>query len=229
MKTYAVLTGDIIGSSRLGPSGLGDAMERLRKLAGEFGQVHPSSIVGRPDVFRGDSWQLCVQRPSLVLTAAVFIRAGLKASGFDSRVGIGWGSVERLNEERISESGGPAFVLSGQALDGMGKGRSLALPLFDKAAFDVIPFSTFAYLSAAVGLLDALIKGWTQRESVAVYGAMLHLSQEDVAALPIARTKQGRSPTRQAIQDALRRVSWVRHVEPFLETVETVMEEIYTG
>lgn len=223
MKTYAVLTGDIIGSSRLGTSGLSDALTRLRGLAGEFEQVHPSSILGQPDVFRGDSWQLCLERPSLVLTAAVFIRAGLKASGYDTRIGIGWGPVDHLNEDRISESGGPAFVLSGLALDRMGKDRVIALFPSDEGAHSGISSSASAILDASLALLDALINGWTQRESVAVYGVMRKLSQEEIAALPLALTRQGRVPTRQAIQDALRRVSWTRHVGPFLETVETTI------
>jgi hypothetical protein len=134
MKTYAVLTGDIIGSSKLGPEGLDAAMSLLRRLAEEFEETHPESVVGQPEVFRGDSWQLALQRPALALTAGVFIRAGFKAGDFDTRIGIGLGAVERLNTERISQSVGPAFVRSGQALDQLGKDQTLALPRFDEAA-----------------------------------------------------------------------------------------------
>lgn len=219
MKIYAVLTGDIIGSSKLGPDGLEAAMSRLAGLASEFEQIHPGAVVGRAEVFRGDSWQLCLRRPSLVVTAAVFIRAGFKANEFDSRIGLGWGPVDRLDADRIRESSGPAFTRSGQALDGLGKDRLLAVASCDGAAPGPNDM-----LDAGVGLLDALISRWTQSESVAVYGALRKLSQEAIALLPQAQTKQGTAPSRQAIQDALRRISWASHVLPFLEEAEESME-----
>ena len=225
MKTYAVLTGDIIGSTKLGPERLETAMSLLRRLAKEFENTHPESLVGHPDVFRGDSWQLCLQRPALAVTAAVFIRAGLKADDFDTRIGIGIGPAERLHPERISQSSGPAFVRSGEALDHLGKDRSLAIPQFGEPSPLGFEFPPFSMLDVGVGLLDANLARWTQRESVAVYGTLRKLSQEAIAMLPQARTKQGKEPTRQAIQDALRRVSWTSHVLPFLEAAEKSLEK----
>lgn len=226
MNTYAVLTGDIIGSSRLGPERLDSAMSLLRRLAVEFGQVHHESVIGGPGVFRGDSWQLCLQRPALAVTAAVFIRAGFKADDFDTRIGIGWGAVERLNPESISESIGPAFARSGQALDQLGKEQSLALPQFNDPTQTRATDPALDMLEVGVGLLDALLARWTQRESVAVYGTLRRLSQEAIAELSRAQTKEGKAPTRQAIQDALRRVSWTTHVLPFLERTEKTIEVV---
>ena len=225
MKTYAVLTGDIIGSTKLGPERLEAAMSLLRRLAKEFENTHPESVVGKPDVFRGDSWQLCLQRPFLAVTAAVFIRAGFKADDFDTRIGIGWGPVERLHESRISESSGPAFVRSGQALDKLGKERSLAIPQFGDHSLTGFEYPSLDMLEVGVGLLDAHLARWTQRESVAVYGTLRKLSQESITMLPQAQTKQGKAPTRQAIQDALRRVSWTSHVLPFLDAAEKSLEK----
>jgi hypothetical protein len=201
------------------------AVALLRRLAKEFEQDRPGTVVGMPDVFRGDSWQLCLQRPALPVTAAVFIRAGFKASGFDSRIGIGWGGVERLHPERISESSGPAFVRSGQALDQLRKDQSLALPHFRDDSVTSGANSALIMLEAGVGLLDALLARWTQREAAAVYGTLRKLSQEAIATLPQAQTKQGKAPTRQAIQDALRRVSWTSHILPFLERAEDSIEK----
>jgi hypothetical protein len=226
MKTYAVLTGDIIGSSKLGPDGVDAAMSLLRRLAKEFEETHPGAVVGQPEVFRGDSWQLGLQRPALALTAAVFIRAGFKAGDFDTRIGIGWGAVDRLNTERISQSVGPAFVRSGEALDRLGKDRTLALPRFGGPAPGGSADSAFGILEVGVGLLDALVARWTQRESVAIYGTLRGLSQEAIAELPQAQTKEGNAPTRQAVQDALSRVSWTSHVLPFLDRAEKTIEEV---
>jgi hypothetical protein len=157
------------------------AVALLRRLAKEFEQDRPGTVVGMPDVFRGDSWQLCLQRPALPVTAAVFIRAGFKASGFDSRIGIGWGGVERLHPERISESSGPAFVRSGQALDQLRKDQSLALPHFRDDSVTSGANSALIMLEAGVGLLDALLARWTQREAAAVYGTLRKLGYRDAA------------------------------------------------
>ncbi|MFA6289667.1 MAG: hypothetical protein WC661_19980 [Opitutaceae bacterium] len=220
MKTYAVLTGDIIGSTKLGPERLEAAMSLLRRLAKEFEHTHPESVVGQPDVFRGDSWQLCLKRPALAVTAAVFIRAGFKADDLDTRIGIGLGPVERLNESRISESSGPAFAHSGRTLDKLGKHRALAL---DGAGY--LDVGGYAHpLVAGVGLLDAHIARWTQREAVAVYGALRNLSQDEIAALPQARTKEGNAPTRQAIQKALVRIYWASHLLPFLNEAVEILD-----
>ena len=225
MNIYAVLTGDIIGSTKLGPDGLDAAMSRLRRLVQEFEQVQPETVVGQPGVFRGDSWQVCLKRPALALTAAVFIRAGFKAENFDTRIGIGWGTVERLHPERISESSGPAFARSGQALDQLGKDCSLALPQSGDSSPTGLDHPSLDMLGVGVGLLDALLVRWTQRESVAVYGTLRNLSQESIAALPQAQTKEGKAPTRQAIQDALSRISWTSHILPFLNRAEKVIEK----
>ncbi len=216
MKTYAVLTGDIVNSSKLGPEGMEAAKSLLRRLAREFGETHPEAVVSEPDLFRGDSWQICLQRPALAVTAAVFVQAGFKADGFDTRIGIGCGGVDRLNKDRISESSGPAFTRSGQALDGLGKARRLALA----QSGDSDATRSHGLFDAGLGLLDALISRWTRREAVAVYGSLRKLPQEAIAELPQARTKEGSSPTRQAIQDALRRVSWSSHIQPFLTQAE---------
>lgn len=224
MKTYAVLTGDIIGSTKLGPERLEDAISLLRRLAKEFEHTHPESVVGQPDVFRGDSWQLCLKRPSLAVTAAVFIRAGFKADDLDTRIGIGLGTVDRLHSERISESSGPAFAHSGRTLDKLGKHRALAL---DGAGYlDVGGYarSPVDPLIAGVGLLDAHIARWTQREAVAVYGALRKLSQDKIAALPQALTQKGTAPSQQTIQKALSRIYWSTHLVPFLDQAVELLD-----
>jgi hypothetical protein len=221
MKTYAVLTGDIVGSTQLASDKFEAAGELLHRLAREFEEIHPGSLVGQPDIFRGDSWQICLQRPALAVTAAVFVRSGFKADNFETRIGIGWGAVDRLHTDRITESNGPAFARSGRALDGLDKTRRLGVVGSDTAS----AASPIGLLDAAVGLLDALINEWTQREAVAVYGTLRRLSQEAIADLPQSITKEGKVPTRQAIQDSLRRISWSGHIEPFLALTEQWIEQ----
>jgi len=69
---YAVLTGDLVRSSKLTATQSKHAMEELRTAAEAFCEVYPESIVGRLDTFRHDSWQLLLTRPELALRAALF-------------------------------------------------------------------------------------------------------------------------------------------------------------
>jgi hypothetical protein len=212
MKNYAVLTGDLIGSRELSPARLEAAMALIRRLADEFAALHTGALVGRPDVFRGDSWQACLQVPALAVTSAVFFRAGLKAEELDCRIGIGIGAVATLHPDRISESTGPVFVASGDALDTLPKDRALGF----KYAGESAPVWAEALRELIAPLLDVQLAGWSQRESAAVYGTLRSLTQNEIAELPSARTRDGHPPTRQAVHDALRRIAWSSHVEPVL-------------
>ncbi len=220
MKTYAVLTGDLIGSRELSASRLEEAMALIRQLADEFEATEAGALVGRPDVFRGDSWQVCLQAPGRAVSAAVFFRAGLKAADLDSRIGIGLGGVATLHEEKVSESTGPAFVASGDALDALARDRTFG---FNYAA-EPTPAWAEALRDLVAPLLDVQITAWSQRESVAVYGTLRKLTQAAIAELPSARTRDGKSPTRQAVQDALRRISWSSHLEPVLTGIGELIE-----
>lgn len=225
MKTYAVLTGDLVGSRELTPDRLEHAMGWIRQLATEFAEMHAGALVGRADVFRGDSWQVCLQRPGLAVTAAVFFRAGLKMEERDSRIGIGLGPVATLHEEKISESTGPAFVASGDALDSLGKDQMLGL----KHAAEPPPAWAQALRELVIPLLDVQIVHWSQRESVAVYGTLRKLTQNAIADLPGARTREGKAPTRQAVQDALRRIHWSSHLHGVLDGVQRLLEPEEAG
>ena len=216
MKEYAVLTGDLIGSRELAPERLAGAMDRIRSLAAEFGEAHSGVLVGQPDVFRGDSWQMCLRDSTVAVTAAIFLRAGLKSEDLDSRVAVGVGTVTNLREEKISESTGPAFVTSGRVLDALAKDRALGFA----CATEPEPSWAHGISLWVAPLLDLLLSQWSQREAVAVYGALRQLTQQAIAELPAARTHKGKAPTRQAVQDALRRVGWANHVEPVLADVE---------
>jgi hypothetical protein len=222
MKTYAVLTGDLIGSRELGTQKLQSAMALVRRLADEFAAVHANAMVSHPDVFRGDSWQLCLQSAHLAVTAAVFIRAGLKAGELDSRIGIGVGGVAALHEAKISESTGPAFVASGDALDGLAKDHTLGF----KHAAEPAPTWAEAVRELVMPLLDVQVTGWSQRESFAVHGTLRQLTQQEIADLPAGRTREGTPPTRQAIQDALRRIVWTTHVGPVLTNLEKLLSQL---
>ena len=100
-KIFAVLTGDLVKSSRLSISNSKSAMEWLKKTAVEFSQLFPDSVVGRMDTFRHDSWQLLIGQPARAIRVALFFRTALKMESdadtkFDTRISIGIGTVELM-------------------------------------------------------------------------------------------------------------------------------------
>ncbi len=69
-----------------------------------------------------------MSKPSLAIKAAIFLRVVLKMQSdakikFDTRISIGIGSVESINEQQISDSRGDAFTLSDKGLDNIGHQR----------------------------------------------------------------------------------------------------------
>ncbi len=206
-KIYAVLTGDLVKSSRLTNVESSGAMARLKKVATAFAEQHPNSVVGRMDTFRHDSWQLLLENPALAFRIAVFLRAALKlqsdaSTKYDTRISIGIGKVELVSKRRISDSRGPAFTCSGKGLDAI-DGRCLALVTGDD------PSTLWHMLErGVVPLIDCVVSDWTPTESRAVYGALKGWTQEESAKNWPQRVKTDKKPTRQAVGDSLLRAHW---------------------
>jgi hypothetical protein len=216
-KIYAVLTGDLVKSSRLSPAQSKGAIGWLRSATKNFEKSFHGTVEGTLDSFRHDSWQLLLKKPALALRAAIFLRAALKTQSeretkYDSRIAIGIGPVESIAKDRISNSRGKAFTLSGQTLDGM-KAERLAFADVDEddcLARGVVP------------LLDQLVSDWSAVESQAVYGALRGWTQEESAAnWPVGRGEK--PPARQAVAKALSRAHWNRLLS-VLEWRENAMQ-----
>lgn len=219
-RVFAVLTGDLVGSSQLPAAESRRALDLLGQAARDFGQAYPGSVSTPLDTFRHDSWQWLLDRPELALRAAIFLRACLKMESdpgapLDTRIAIGLGGAEEIDRERISNSRGPAFTASGKALDAIADER-IAL-----AAPDPGPDSLTALARGAAPLLDAVVSDWTAAESRAVAGALRGWTQEETArAWPVP--DEGDGISRQAVSKSLRRSHWHR-VESVLEWAETVL------
>lgn len=175
-RRYAVITGDIVGSSSL------DVPERRRllKVIGESSRLL-RGIMGKAipldiDVFRGDSWQMLITDPPRSLRAALLFRALLRSKmashHFDTRLAIGVGSADLLPRRRVSEGTGEAFRRSGHALDAMKKRRM---------TFSYPGAEAEAALDAIVHLLDALAVGWTDKQAWALVGAMRGWTQREIS------------------------------------------------
>jgi hypothetical protein len=206
-KIYAVLTGDLVRSSKLSSDQSAQAMQWLRDAVGSFASMHPDSIHGEMDTFRHDSWQLLMTNPAYSVRAAVYLRASLKLHSegkvkYDTRISIGVGEVEMIAEARISDSRGTAFTLSGKNLDAMERAYiSCEVQGGEQAAAALLG-------GAVVPLLDCVVTDWTAREAYAIKGTLEGLTQEKVAAGLPPNARTGNPVTRQAVADSLERGFW---------------------
>jgi hypothetical protein len=166
-KCYAVLTGDIIDSSRLSSTQLQSVRWSLLSSVNLVRRWKPGLVKGKPEFFRGDAWQMLLTDPAMALRAGIFLRASLLAGGLaDSRVAIGLGEVETISAERVSLSTGKAFMLSGKALDKMTRYSNMTIEI----PKTVGPFSD--WLPVAGHLCDSLIGQWTTRQAELVRAAL---------------------------------------------------------
>ncbi len=206
-KIYAVLTGDLVKSSRLSVEMSRRAMDLIKDGALKFAEIQPGSVIGKVDTFRFDGWQLLLGKPELAFHAAVFMRSILKmestpGSKLDTRVAIGIGPADSIVKDRISNSSGPAFTASGKALDVMGN-NTLSL-----ATDNELDFSWENLRIGIVPLLDCVVRDWTAPESRAVYGALWGWTQEETAKKWPSIDNNTKQITRQSVSKSLTRAHW---------------------
>ena len=113
MSTRAVLTGDIVNSTRLSKTAEKKLMHLMRQLFREH----------KLEFYRGDSFQALLQQPARALrlsllcrTAAISMQETQYPVQTDFRISIGIGEV-RSPVRSLRTAKGQAFVLSGRAFD----------------------------------------------------------------------------------------------------------------
>ncbi|MFG5380187.1 hypothetical protein [Yoonia sp. R2-816] len=184
---HAVLTGDLIKSRQASTAAVDATLKALGDAAATFGTVWGLDL--RFTRFRGDGWQVVLSNPGLLLDAALYFIARLRAgqTGIATRISIGVGPIESLGSHDLADATGPAFFISGDHLGHMGRNRMITLSGTGIGAAQV----------AIIDLAECIATGWTATQAEAV---ALHLEgdvprHEDIAA------KLG--VTRQAIQSRL--------------------------
>jgi hypothetical protein len=118
-RQIAVLTGDIVDSSRQPTESVNSAMQTLRQATALVATWQAPPRDTRFTRFRGDGWQIVLHDDHLSLRAAVILQGSLGALGLESRISIGIGSAETLGTTNLSDAAGKAFEISGQGLDKM--------------------------------------------------------------------------------------------------------------
>ncbi len=216
---HAVVTGDIIGSSRLS----GSKREKLFKVmtAGSKAvcQVFKEEIPLEIDIFRGDSWQLLVTGPGAALQAALFFRAFIKAGmapeRVDTRLAIAVGTIDLPPDERVSQGDGQAYRLSGRALERLGGHRRMTFDFPSE-----LESGLTRAVQAVILLADVIITRWTPKQAEAVKGVMQGMNQESIAA-----GWPGGAVSQQAVAQHLARAGWYG-MAPGLDFVRDTLAEL---
>jgi hypothetical protein len=156
----AVLTGDIVRSSRLETPDLDAAMAALAEGAAAMA-AWPGAGPPRFERFRGDGWQCLAPAPHLALRAALFLRAHLARLQVETRIAVGIGAGDLPAGTGLAAASGAAFEASGRGLDTMPAAAQLAID-WEEAPPDA------ALTSAVFALTDALSRRWTQAQAEAL-------------------------------------------------------------
>lgn len=176
MDRKGVITGDIVNSSALNVEAKKLLIGSIWQITDELKHLSPLDI----SVYRGDSFQIIVDKPEKTLQIAILIRAGLKGKTtetsevlWDARISIGIGTISYI-DEHLPASDGEAFILSGHGLDNIGKKR-LAISTGDANADEEFAVST--------SFADDIITGWTPAQAQLVWLALVrNTSQKEIAA-----------------------------------------------
>ncbi|MGC1241520.1 MAG: transcriptional regulator [Chryseosolibacter sp.] len=161
-----VITGDII-QSRKTASPLW--LPKLKKALSAEGPT-PRTW----EIYRGDSFQVEIKDPARALLAAIRIKAAIKTiRSLDVRMAIGIGE-KKYTSRKIAESGGEAFIYSGEKLETLKKQKqNLAIktrwPDFDKemnVCFRLasIPMDSWTINSAELILMMMTNSDLTQKD-----------------------------------------------------------------
>jgi len=155
----AVLTGDIIRSSRLPPGTLDVVMAALATGAAAMSRWDGARPAGFTR-FRGDGWQCLAPAPALALRAGLFLRAHVRALDHDAdtRVSVGLGRGVVPEGTDLAAASGPAFEISGRGLDDMPRAAQFAVAW-------AAPPPAAALSSAIFALADEISRLWTARQA----------------------------------------------------------------
>ncbi|WP_219784387.1 hypothetical protein [Celeribacter sp. PS-C1] len=151
-RKIAVLTGDLVNSTGLGP----EKVERAFVALEDCAEMQAEWMGGQSLHFtrhRGDGWQVALAEPKYALRSALCFRAALRALGeeFDSYIGIAEGEIKGDVGPDLNEETAAVFSNSGSALEtAKGKDALSKTHSFEKG-----------YAESTALLLDLSLESWT--------------------------------------------------------------------
>ena len=187
-RLFAVLTGDIVKSSRMLPTDLKRLPGVLTTIFESIDTIcKPADFATQFSIFRGDGFQVICE-PACAIKAWLLIRSGLRSAypaplskSVDSRTGIAVGKVNHL-AKNITESSGEAFLLSGRLLEELKAPRLTGFASENK--------HTNREWNVSFMLADDIIRRWTTAQCMILPFLLQPMNQAE-----IAEATQTRQPT----------------------------------
>ena len=186
-RKIAVLTGDIVGSTALGPEKLERAFEALKDCAEVQAEWMGESL--HFTRHRGDGWQVALAEPKYALRSALAFRAALRAEGseFDSYIGIAEGDVSGPLEANLNDQTDETFANSGQMLEIIKDDKNLSFTFGHHAK---------GHIAASTILLSELSKDWTPAQAAPLLRMLDPLDPPNYTSIAKALGKTRQSTTK---------------------------------
>ena len=182
----AVVTGDIIDSTKLSEEENNTLIQGLKYI---IDKLEENQTI-RGEIFRGDSLQCLINKPSQALKIALLIKTYVKGIVsmnklkqkneldklinkpiFDIRIAIGIGEVNS-EKEKLSISQGEAFNFSGRLLDEMKNKQTIAIKTNDQYKEE---------LDTSFKLLDFILSNATQNQCEVIYYKLKGLTEIEIS------------------------------------------------
>ncbi len=175
----AVLTGDIIGSSKMDPQERIALYETFPRLSAMLKECYPSDVSYRISNFRGDGWQLIVDHTGKSLEIGLFIRTYIrfmfKKRRLDTRIAIGVGAVNFIPADNVSAGDGAAYTVSGRLLETLSTSR-MGIG-FTSESDSLVKSGAMI----TVELIDHIVTFWGAGQCQAVFWALQGYNQKEIA------------------------------------------------
>ncbi|MCI2398721.1 MarR family transcriptional regulator [Aliiroseovarius subalbicans] len=155
----AVLTGDIIGSTKMEPGDLTRAFDALSAAAEVQADWHGEDLHFTRQ--RGDGWQVRLARPELALRSALAFRAALRCEGkeFSTFIAVAEGAGNPIAPNTdLNKATGATFINSGRTLD-----RLKESPVPVQMGHQSADATTAAFI-----LADYISQTWTPAQAAAI-------------------------------------------------------------
>lgn len=186
-QIIAVITGDVINSTRLAPETLHDFFEKIRQTLDYFDLSRKEVIIGRMSIFSGDSWQFAINDPKYVFRLLSTVSAIAKLHKISIRLSAGIGSFDHIIESNITESGGEAFVISGRELQKMEKA------VYRKRYWHIAGDGISQYQAILFDIMGKKAETWTVAQAEAILLSLQGDNDEKISrVLGIKRQNVGK-------------------------------------
>ena len=229
-KKYAVLTGDIVKSSKLSINQHNLVLNELKNIIQKLPQMHTPLAKEKiqwigPSIFQGDTWQVLTNLPEYALLTAFYVKACLiyQRSAL-TRISIGIGTVDHLPEDNLSQARGDAFTYSGHGLSLLKDSEHMAcwfVPPIKQPIRKKIGNADYhnLFLNTSLSFAGRITEEWSKLEAFAVK-CTIHGLKQNVIALQWPEN----TTTQQNVGDTLSRAKWIE-IEKVLNLYQKFISE----